>query len=620
MPIKNFEYVAAAILVSLSLPFLVKATEVSEAQEETSRFISLKDTADDWLILSESLVQKDSDEAFKRWDEILAQYPYNTYLLEQDFMYSLTEGLLDRAIKRGEAYIEAAQQQDILEANKKIIQERASILNILKITKQLKIDIFNPKVNEYLENIKDSKDISLIASLIIKTYLTEGKQQESLLTQLEQTFPKILSHYIRLQQAYFAKDTKKVWNILQNNAELYALIEANDIYMLVELFSKNEETDKAKEVQLQWVKNAQDRKFFKIKAANNLKQATTQQKIAQTFMILGRIYSSVFNEKPNFRNQLSYHIAQFLDSQNILTDYNLARSYLALGNYKKSKEILKPLLDKEAVSAKARHDYGLTLERDEEFEQALTLYKQLEKEFPFDISVLEMQADIYRRTENFKDCIPVLDKAIELAKAQYPVNMNIDEKGKEIGNINQPVSDIPTQALYLVFARGICYERLDNWKKAEPDLIWAAEHAPETPLILNYLAYGWADRGYNLNKAEEMLKVAIQKFPNDGNIIDSLGWVYFRKNQLEEALKWLNEAANLEPAQGEILDHLGDTLWWLGYTRQALYAWQRVIDVDPQSPAAERALSKLKTQKPIQIPGQPRIEFKAKTILGKAES
>ncbi len=618
MLIKNLKYIAIATLFSLPSSFASQITpNLSEEKKENPIFISLKDTADDWLILSESLVQKDSIEAFKRWDELLTQFPQNAYLLEQDFMYSITEGRFDRAIERGEAYLKAMENQNISKTNRRIVQERGSIVEVLKLIRQIKIDPLSPKITAYLDNIKDSKDISLIISLIIQTYFNEDPQNKPL-NLLEKSFPKIMSNYIKLQQAYFSANFEESWKILQENGELYALIEANDIHQLVELFLNNEQMNKAKEVQLQWVKNGKNRKFFKIQASDNLAQASIQEKLAQTFMILGRIYSSAFDEKPNFRNQLAYHLAQDLDSENPFIDYNLARSYLSLNDYKKAKLFLKPLLEKEAVSARARYDYGLTLERDENFEEALSLYQQLEKEFPFDIPVLEMQADIHRRTENFNACIPPLDKAINLAKAQYPLNMNIDEEGKELP-ASVTALNIPPQALYLVFARGICYERLNNWEKAEPDLIWAAKQAPETPLILNYLAYGWTDRGYNLDEAEKMLKLAIEKFPNDGNIIDSLGWVYFRKNQLEEALKWLNLAANLEPAQGEILDHLGDTLWWLGHKRQALYAWQRVIDIDPKSTAAEKANYKLKTQKPIQIPGQPRIEFQLPSLKDKSK-
>lgn len=610
MPIKNLKYVIFSGLMGLSLSFSASAADVFEDKKGEKTFVSLKNTADDWLILSESLVQNDSVEAFKRWDEVLSQYPDNIFLLEQDFIYSLGEGALDRAIVRGEAYVRNSLKRENTSENQKIIAERKSIIDILKIIKEFKANAENEKLYKDLENIKNTQDIALIVSLIMKIYLSEESQQEELLVQLEKSFPQILSRYIRLQNAYFDKNPKQIWEILQDNRELYALIEANDMQQIVDVFSQNNQQDRAKEAQLQWVRSIKNRNFFKIEEARNLNDAALHQKMAQSFMMLGRIYTSAFQDNPNFRNQLMYHMAQYLDPQNPFIDYNLARSYLSLNHNQKAKDILGTLLDISAVSARAKYDFGYILEQDEDYKQALNLYRQLSQDFPLDISILEKKADIYRMTENFEACTAILDNAIDLAKKQYPVNMNIDKDGKEEALPEGSIStDIPQQALYLVFARGICYERLNHWEKAEPDLIWAAEQAPETPFILNYLAYSWADRGYNLDEAEKMLKIAIDKFPNDGNIADSLGWVYFRKNQLDAAEKWINFAANLEPNQGEILDHLGDVLWWQGKKRQAFYAWQRVVDVDSQSPAAERAAYKLKIKKPIQIPGRGRIDF-----------
>ncbi len=600
MPIKSLNLFTTVAIFTLALPMATYASTEQNTGKPSS-FVSSYNTADDWLVLSESLIQRDSPQALDRFDEILQQYPKNTAILEQDFMFSLTEGYIARAIRRGEAYMNALSPEDKAGENVKYIQERASLIVLLKAVEHLKKDQNDGKINSFLDEAVISNDISFIAASIMRIYLAPSqKEREKMLEQLSKAFPDLLSNYIKLQYAYASNDATEAWRLLKENTELLTLIEANDVRELVEVFLQNNEKEKAQEIQISWVKSASNRSFFTIKTADNLSQANIQQKIAQSFMILGRIYSSAFSENPNFRNQLAFHMAQYLDENSPVIDYNLARSYLALNNFKKAQEILTPLLNKAPVSARARFDYAITLEREEKFEQALDIYKQLETEFPQDISVLESQAEIYRHLSAFEAAIPLLDKAIALAKKQY---------GATDEDAAQPASPIPAQALYLVFSRGICYERLNHWEKAEKDLLWAVQHAPENPIILNYLAYSWVDRGENLDEAEKMLKLAIDKFPNDGNIVDSLGWLYFRQNNLDEAIKWLDKAANLEPAQGEILDHLGDALWWNGRKREALYAWQRVLDVDPSSDAQKRAQHKLKTQKPIQIPSRPRIDI-----------
>ena len=53
--------------------------------------------------------------------------------------------------------------------------------------------------------------------------------------------------------------------------------------------------------------------------------------------------------------------------------------------------------------------------------------------------------------------------------------------------------------------RGICYERLGNWDKAEKDFL-TSEIKPDSPNVLNYLAYGWVEREIRLDQSLEMLK------------------------------------------------------------------------------------------------------------------
>ena len=84
----------------------------------------------------------------------------------------------------------------------------------------------------------------------------------------------------------------------------------------------------------------------------------------------------------------------------------------------------------------------------------------------------------------------------------------------------------PTGCIF--YFRGICYERSHQWPKAEADLKKALELFPEQPHVLNYLGYSWIDQGVNLDEGMDMIKRAVQQRPDDGYIVDSLGWAYFR--------------------------------------------------------------------------------------------
>ena len=76
----------------------------------------------------------------------------------------------------------------------------------------------------------------------------------------------------------------------------------------------------------------------------------------------------------------------------------------------------------------------------------------------------------------------------------------------------------------ILHRRGMSYERLKLWEKAEDDLIQSLSLVPEEPYVLNYLAYSWLERNVNLEKSIEMLEIAFNKKSEDPYIIDSLGW------------------------------------------------------------------------------------------------
>jgi tetratricopeptide (TPR) repeat protein len=143
------------------------------------------------------------------------------------------------------------------------------------------------------------------------------------------------------------------------------------------------------------------------------------------------------------------------------------------------------------------------------------------------------------------------------------------------------------RAWSLLYARGIAHERSGRWPEAEADFLAALELAPEQPYVLNYLAYTWIDRGENLERGKAMLERAVELRPNDGHIIDSLGWALFRLGDFAGAVKWLERAIEFEARDATINDHLGDAYWRVGRTAEARFQWQRALAGDPEP--SERA-------------------------------
>jgi Flp pilus assembly protein TadD len=90
-----------------------------------------------------------------------------------------------------------------------------------------------------------------------------------------------------------------------------------------------------------------------------------------------------------------------------------------------------------------------------------------------------------------------------------------------------------------------------------------------------------------------MIDKAVQQRPNDGAIVDSLGWVLLREGDTKGAVKTLERAVELEPQDSTINGHLGDAYWASGRKLEATYQWRRALTLNPEPEDAAKLEAKL---------------------------
>ena len=150
----------------------------------------------------------------------------------------------------------------------------------------------------------------------------------------------------------------------------------------------------------------------------------------------------------------------------------------------------------------------------------------------------------------------------------------------------------------LLYFRGIASERNKDWPKAEEDFRHALTLVPDQPLVLNYLGYSWIDQGIHLDEGFKMLRRAVSLRPEDGFIVDSLGWAHFRLGDYDEAVRELERAVNLKPSDATINDHLGDGYWRAGRKLEAQFQWNHARDLSPEPDDLPKILEKIKNGLP----------------------
>jgi len=194
---------------------------------------------------------------------------------------------------------------------------------------------------------------------------------------------------------------------------------------------------------------------------------------------------------------------------------------------------------------------------------AIEVLRRLAKDHPDRIEVWNTLGDTLRREERFEEAAGAYDEAIARISAEPEVYWS------------------------LYFARGICKERAKNWTGAEVDFKKALELYPGQPSVLNYLGYSYIDRNENLDDALKMIEKAAAERPDDGAIIDSLGWGLYRLGRYDEAVTQMEHAVELMPVDAVVNDHLGDVYWAVGRTREAEFQWRRALSFAEDSMDAD---------------------------------
>ncbi|MCH7988585.1 MAG: tetratricopeptide repeat protein [Planctomycetes bacterium] len=124
------------------------------------------------------------------------------------------------------------------------------------------------------------------------------------------------------------------------------------------------------------------------------------------------------------------------------------------------------------------------------------------------------------------------------------------------------------------------YVEKGEMKKGEEILEQMFAEDPEDPTVNNDLGYLYADQGKKLEQAEKMIRKAVKAQPENAAYLDSLGWVLFKLNRVEEAVPPLEKAASKKPEgqDATIFDHLGDCYDRLNRSEKAIESWKKALE------------------------------------------
>src|SRR6476620_11462968 len=219
---------------------------------------------------------------------------------------------------------------------------------------------------------------------------------------------------------------------------------------------------------------------------------------------------------------------------------------------------------------------ALNLNQLERIDEAQKLLDEVARQNPQDIRPLDALGTIMRGHKRYAEAIGYYTRAIALI-------------------------DKPEQKHWSYFySRGTSYERLKKWDLAEADLQKALLLSAEQAMVLNYLGYSWIDQNRNLKQGLSLIEKAVRQKPDDGYIVDSLGWAHYRMGNYKEAVKHLERAVELRPEDPVLNDHLGDAYWRVRREREARFQWDQALTLSPEPDDADKIRKKLTKGLPTQ--------------------
>ena len=271
-------------------------------------------------------------------------------------------------------------------------------------------------------------------------------------------------------------------------------------------------------------------------------------------------------------------LALYLAPQQPLALLSLADLYENMKKPQLAIKIFERVPPKSPLRRNAEIQMAINLDAIDRTDEARQHLEKLIEQRPKDLEAITAMGNILRGRKMFAECAEAYGKGIDA------------------------ITQVAKPNWLIFYFRGICFERSKQWPKAEADLKKALELFPDQPHVLNYLGYSWVDKGINLDDGMRMIRRAVEQRPDDGYIVDSLGWAYYRIANYEEAVRHLERAVKLKPEDPTINDHLGDAYWRVGRILEARFQWAHARDLKPDPDELQKIQDKLASGIPEDVP------------------
>ena len=259
--------------------------------------------------------------------------------------------------------------------------------------------------------------------------------------------------------------------------------------------------------------------------------------------------------------------------------------YLRQGRIEDSIAELEMIVNAWPDDDKSRYYLATAYEEKNDIESALKHFRGIPSESKYFINAQIHIAHLLTTKENFDEAIQVLENAMTLGEEKIELYLMLasvyeakEAYDKAIAAIQEGLK-LDDRNIDLIFRLGILLDKTGAKDASIEQMQKVLRIDPNHADALNYIGYTYAEQGIRLDEAMALIKKALGIRPESGYIMDSLGWVYYKKGDYHTAIRHLENAVKLTPDDPTINEHLGDAYLKMKDYKNALTYYQKALSL-----------------------------------------
>lgn len=315
---------------------------------------------------------------------------------------------------------------------------------------------------------------------------------------------------------------------------------------------------------------------------------------------VARHLSRVYLDKEQFDKAFGQlEILEGFERDNLNVRIQLALILIEQKRYEAAVVRLEDILAQSPELDKIRYYLGAVYEETKNYKLAVTHYEMIPPSSSYFPEAVVHMAHSHKEMGQLKKAVDVVKKAIELRDdvpqfyAFYATLLDDLKRFKDAVNMLQvAVTRFPDHA-QLHFFLGSMHDRLGDFRGTISQMRRVLEIDGNHVQALNYLAYTYAEQNMELDEAEAMARRALAMQPDDGYILDTVGWVLFKRGRHDAAIRYLEAAYRAKGDEAIIAEHLGDAYFRTQLLEKARVMYRRASELESEPMKAEKIKSKL---------------------------